>query len=81
MITKSTRQIDGAMQESSYTHDPKMRIWNRIVAAAATDEECRTLAEYIQNEFTNSRYDLLPKKILADERPTILSEKCSNKGQ
>ena len=47
-----TQQIDRAMQASiisAYEHDPKLRAitCDRIVAAAATDEECRALAEYI----------------------------------
>ena len=49
---------------SAYEHDPKLRAitWDRIVAAAATDEECRALAEYIQNGFPSSRHKL-PSKI------------------
>ena len=62
---KTTQNIDGAIQASvisSYTHDPNMRAitWDKIVAAAATDEECRILAEYIQNGFPNSHHDLPP---------------------
>ena len=64
---ETTQQIDRAMQASiisAYEHDPKLRAitWDRIVAAAATDEECRALAEYIQNEFPRSRHEL-PSKI------------------
>ena len=62
-----TQQIDRAMQASiisAYEHDPKIRAitWDRIVAAAATDEECRALAEYIQNGFPRSCHEL-PSKI------------------
>ena len=63
----TTQQIDRAMQASiisAYEHDPKLRAitWDRIVAAAATDKECRALAEYIQNGFFRSRREL-PSKI------------------
>ena len=42
---------------SMYGSDPKLKAitWERIVAVAATDEECRTI---IQNGFTKSRNDL-----------------------
>ena len=46
----TTQQIDRAMQASiisAYEHDPKLRAitWDRIVAAAATDEERRVLEQ------------------------------------
>lgn len=37
---------------------PKLKGWDRIVAAAATNEECYTLVEYIQKEFPKVRYEL-----------------------
>lgn len=45
---------------STYEQDPKLRAitWDRIVAAAATDEECRSLAEFIQNGFPKSQHEL-----------------------
>lgn len=47
---------------SMYGSDPKLKAitWERIVAAAATDEECRTIAHVIQNGFPKSRNDLSP---------------------
>ena len=59
----SSQMIDTAVKAaftSMYESDPKLKAitWERIVAAAATDEECRTLANLIQNGFPKSRNDL-----------------------
>ena len=59
----TTQQIDCAVQASiisAYEHNLKLRAitWDGIVAAAATDEECRALAECIQNGFTRSHHEL-----------------------
>ena len=45
---------------STYEQDPKLRAitWDRIRAAAATDEECRSLVEYVQKGFPKSRHEL-----------------------
>lgn len=37
---------------------PKLKGWDRIVAAAATNEKCYTLVEYILKEFPKVRYEL-----------------------
>ena len=63
----TTQQIDRTKQMliiSAYEHNSKLRAitWDRIVAAAATDEEYRVLAEYIQNGFPRSCHEL-PSKI------------------
>ena len=57
------QQVDRTTKASiiaSYMHDPKLRAitWERIVAAAATDEECQTFASYIQDGFPKSRHKL-----------------------
>ena len=43
-----------------YKNDPNLKAitWERIVAASATDDECRTLADLVQNGFPQSRNDL-----------------------
>ena len=45
---------------SMYKNDPNLKAitWERIVAASATDDECRTLADLVQNGFPQSRNDL-----------------------
>ena len=63
MSIDTTQKIDRAMQASiisAYEHNPKLRAitWDRIMAAAATDEECRALAEYIQNGLPRSHHEL-----------------------
>ena len=47
---------------SMYENDPNLKAvtWERIVAAAATDEECRTLANLVQNGFPELRNDTPP---------------------
>ena len=60
-----TRTIDSAVKAaftSMYEGDQKLKAitWERIVAAAAIDEECRTLAEIIQKGFPESRGELPP---------------------
>ena len=60
-----TRTIDNAVKAafaSMYAGDSKLKAitWERIVAAAATDEECRTLAAVIQKGFPDSRNELPP---------------------
>ena len=47
---------------SMYRSDPKLKAitWERIVAAATTDEECWIIAHEFQNGFPKLRNDLLP---------------------
>lgn len=57
------QSIDTAVKAaftSMYENDTTLRAitWGRIVAAAATDEECRTLKELIQNGFPQSRNNI-----------------------
>ena len=59
------QSIDTAVKAaftSMYENDTKLRAitWGRIVAAAATDEECMTLRDLIQNGFPQSRNDVSP---------------------
>lgn len=63
ILVKQLRIIDSAIKalfNSSHEQDPKIRAItsDRIVATAATDEECQTLTEYIQSEFPESYHDL-----------------------
>ena len=46
--------------DSTFEQDPKLRAitWDRIVSAAAMDEECRHLREHIQKGFPKSRHEL-----------------------
>ena len=58
-----TQTIDDAVKAaftSAYDGDSRLKAvtWERIVAAAATDEECRTLAEIIPQGFPESRNEL-----------------------
>ena len=48
---------------AAYAHDLKLRsiTWDRIVAAAATDEVCRMLATNILDGFRTSRHELPSK--------------------
>ena len=59
----SANMIDNGVKaafSSMYESDPKLKAitWERIVAAAATDEECRVLADLVQNGFPKSRNEL-----------------------
>ena len=59
----ATWTIDSTIKasfSSAYEHDPKLRAvtWDQIVAAAATDNECQSLAEYIQKGFPEYRHEL-----------------------
>ena len=63
IMVYSAQTIDSAVKEAftpMYESDPRLKAitWERIVAAAAIDEKCRTLTDFVQNVFPKLRNDL-----------------------